>query len=1221
MNVADATAEYDFLGNQLVSTSCLGAAKKYFNFTYFNSIQSACYNTLLYCNDNMVISSPTATGKTTLFELAIIKNMDQQKSNKTIYISPLKALCYEVYQNWKQKFNGLNVMLLTSDKDKITQTDVQQSDIFITTPEKLDSLTRHETSYSAFKLSDMKLGLVCIDEIHILGDRRGAILEILVTRMKMRRVQPRFIAVSATIPNIQDVGLWLNCSSSNILHFGKEHRPVKLTHVVHSAQMRDEDNIFQFNNFLRYRVPNIVEKYSNGSPTLIFCSVRKETTSLANFLMEKLSRNGLDRPTLNRIASDINDVSLADLVRSGIAFHHGGLNYQTRSVIEDAFRQGKIKVLCATSTLAVGINMPAHLVIIKGTWKYDSHSGQYVPLSYLEIEQMCGRAGRPQYDQSATAVIMTSDRLAPQYERMSLGRQPIESHLLDQSISTFINAEIDNNYIKHVQDALDWISSSYLYVRMQTNPYSLHTINKPEKKVDLIEVVHEALSKLEKIDAIVIDDGTILPTKLSNIISRHKLDVEYVSVAIQKFEKEIVQTTLNVPAAMKSKVSLDAVYSALQLYTESQEFELRFNLRRRQKSILNKLNGGRNKRKKDRNESTIRHPYPGPVTTTSTKIAVLLQAMFDEKLRYVDHDLKQQAIALQRLLSGYYIGLCKTVIYMFQKRRDFTNMNHILALIRATQSINGRIWFDEHAVLLQFDGIGSQKARTLSQSGISTIQQLRDHVTRSLIQKISGFGPSIVNKLGVQLSSVPQLTVDVSASSSCDIIIKVTKERHVPPQLHRSNIQKYTYNGCVVASIGAHVITLQHILLTPRGQSFTVSVPLAAAVKHATMDDKWDSDTVVVDIGVYILEVLGIDVHIQHIQTIEGVEHVSRSTIPRPVLIESDSDFELSPTIPNLKINASGLTFSTDSEDETSVHVEPPKQIHEEKNVKNVPSKKKKVKQYKLTDLPIVKKGSRDYPIHRGPGETSPFEKRKAKKIKKKVREKLVDLSKYKFQQQPTVQDQTPMENVSTIPITVTHSAHTSHQRTDVLLPQRTVQPTSLWHFGSQYEQQPSQHAPMYQQDFVYDAPQQHFQFNHMFHNNATYNHSNYQQHNPHSQPHIQPQPQMRFTFPAATTPVRSKVSFPSQVLQVAHPANYQMQMPQHHHHQLAPIPVQYMPINHHQFDHQQNHHQSFNCTTDMSLVDDKRARSLLSINQAQISQKSMPTHHQQYQNSAIMTL
>jgi ATP-dependent DNA helicase HFM1/MER3 len=214
-----------------------------FPFPLFNAVQSKCFNTVFNTDDNLVVSAPTGSGKTAVMELAIARLITSTKNTdfKIVYMAPIKALCAERQQDWQKKFNihGLTCAELTGDTDFDQLRKVQQAQIIITTPEKWDSVTRKWRDNS--KLVQM-IKLFLVDEVHILKDSRGATLEAVVSRMKSVGTPIRFIALSATVPNSEDIAAWLGRDSTTPQEpskrevFDESFRPVKLEKHVYGFQ-------------------------------------------------------------------------------------------------------------------------------------------------------------------------------------------------------------------------------------------------------------------------------------------------------------------------------------------------------------------------------------------------------------------------------------------------------------------------------------------------------------------------------------------------------------------------------------------------------------------------------------------------------------------------------------------------------------------------------------------------------------------------------------------------------------------------------------------------------------------------------------------------------------------------------------------------------------------------------------------------------------------------
>ena len=240
-------------GIQLISLDQLpDRFRSVFPFRLFNAVQSKCFEAVYKTNDNLVLSAPTGSGKTAVLEMAVCRlvasfNTDQYK---VVYMAPTKSLCSERCRDWQAKFTSMDLQCaeLTGDTDQAQLRNVQNANIIITTPEKWDSMTRKWKDHS--KLVQL-VKLFLIDEVHILRDTRGATLEAVVSRMKSVGSNVRFIALSATVPNSDDIAAWIG-KDSVAQHlpavrerFGEEFRPVKLQKFVYGFACNGNDFLFE----------------------------------------------------------------------------------------------------------------------------------------------------------------------------------------------------------------------------------------------------------------------------------------------------------------------------------------------------------------------------------------------------------------------------------------------------------------------------------------------------------------------------------------------------------------------------------------------------------------------------------------------------------------------------------------------------------------------------------------------------------------------------------------------------------------------------------------------------------------------------------------------------------------------------------------------------------------------------------------------------------------
>ena len=239
-----------------------------------------------------------------------------------------------------------------------------------------------------------------------------------------------------------------------------------------------------------------------------------------------LRSDAASREVLQTESEAVTDRELKDLLPYGFGIHHAGMSRTDRTSVEDLFAEGYLQVLVCTATLAWGVNLPAHTVVIKGTQVYSPEKGSWVELSPQDVLQMLGRAGRPQYDTFGEGIIITT-RDEMQYYLSLLNQQlPIESQFISK-LSDNLNAEVVLGNVRTRDEAVDWLGYTYLYVRMTRSP-GLYSVGAEyeddsileQKRVDL---VHSAAMALEKANLIKYDkkSGKLQPTELGRIASHY----------------------------------------------------------------------------------------------------------------------------------------------------------------------------------------------------------------------------------------------------------------------------------------------------------------------------------------------------------------------------------------------------------------------------------------------------------------------------------------------------------------------------------------------------------------------------------------------------------------------------------------------------------------------------------------------------------------------------
>jgi len=376
---------------------------------------------------SMVVSSPTASGKTLIAEMAILKNILERRK-KAIYIVPLRALAYEKYEDFSNYEKlGVKVAMSVGDYDSADGW-LGKYDLIIVTSEKMDSLLRHNPTW----IRDV--GLVVVDEIHLMNDEsRGPTLEVVLTRLR-EETDSQILGLSATISNSREIAEWLGAELVE-----SDYRPVKLYEGVcdgREVHFLEKENLL-LNGSERSELLLAELTIKEGKQALVFASSRRNAESIAErigiFTSHFISEGdlkGLEEISRKVLESTSHPTKqcrkLAECIKMGSAFHHAGLTNTQRSLVEKAFRKNIIKVIAATPTLAAGVNLPAYRVLIRDAMRYYPGYGMhYIPV--LEYQQMAGRAGRPKYDKEGEAILIAnSPRQAEELARRFIERDSEE---------------------------------------------------------------------------------------------------------------------------------------------------------------------------------------------------------------------------------------------------------------------------------------------------------------------------------------------------------------------------------------------------------------------------------------------------------------------------------------------------------------------------------------------------------------------------------------------------------------------------------------------------------------------------------------------------------------------------------------------------------------------------------------------------------------------------
>jgi len=417
---------------------------------------------------NVVAAVPTASGKTFVAELALLT-----ADGPGLYVCPLRALAREKYEAFSA-LPGVDAAISTGDFDATGEA-LAGNDVVVATSEKVDSAIRNGAAWVD------ELACVAVDEVHLLGaERRGPTLEVTLATLRRRNPELQVVALSATVDNPEAIAEWLDATLVE-----SDWRPVDLrTGIAVGGEVTFDDGMTASAAVERdadtetddppddteVTAALVADAVDQGGQCLAFVRSRTEAVALAERLADEglAERLGTESAAAAAAgeAAEVDGTAtgrqLVDCLRSGVAFHHAGLRAGHRAVVEAAFRDRELACICATPTLAAGVNVPARRVVVRDQKRYAGSGMEWLPT--LEVHQMCGRAGRPGLDPYGEAVLVgDADTEAELVERYVEGEpEAVESTLADPaSLRTHVLSAVATGFAGTEAEILDVFEGTF----------------------------------------------------------------------------------------------------------------------------------------------------------------------------------------------------------------------------------------------------------------------------------------------------------------------------------------------------------------------------------------------------------------------------------------------------------------------------------------------------------------------------------------------------------------------------------------------------------------------------------------------------------------------------------------------------------------------------------------------------------------------------------------
>lgn len=479
---------------------------------------------------NVVVSAPTASGKTLLAELSALECI-VNRGKKVIYVCPLKAIASEHYSSFRKKYSkafSVRAAISTGDLDSSSR-HLAGYDIVFATYEKADSLLRHKAEWLS------SVGLLVVDEVHCLGSDRGPTLEVMIAGLRMINKGMRVLALSATIPNAGEIAKWLDAElvestyrpielQEKIFFDGSLHDGLGLAQPVSGKESTPLETI-------------VADTLGKKKQAIVFAATRKRSQEYA-LKLASLTEATLDEHSKKKLEAEADEALnalenpteqcrlLSGLIKRGAAFHHAGLMQSQREVVEDAFKKNLVRIVCSTPTLSSGVNTPAFRVIIPSVYRYTSLGSRKIPIS--EYKQLCGRAGRPGYDSCGESVLFAKSETEVEelYDYYVNGSpEEVVSMLSHEPVlRVHILAAIANNFVFDLASLEDFIGRTFYYSQNQGG--------------EILRKINPVLKSLNEMGFVEGDESRFYATSLGKRVSELYLDPLSANRIVESLKKD-----------------------------------------------------------------------------------------------------------------------------------------------------------------------------------------------------------------------------------------------------------------------------------------------------------------------------------------------------------------------------------------------------------------------------------------------------------------------------------------------------------------------------------------------------------------------------------------------------------------------------------------------------------------------------------------------------------
>lgn len=514
--------------------------------THFNSVQTQAFTELYDTDNNVLVCAPPGSGKTLCAEVAMLRlfKLGEADDAKVVYVHTKAEVVSQKYRQWSARFGaqGLGKVVVELTGDTMLDTKLLDSaDVALATAEVWDMMSRRWKQRKAVQ----KVALFIADDLHLIGSTGGSTLEMVVSRMRLfpfeLEKKLRIVGLAACMANAKDVGDWIGATSHGLFSFRPDVagvRPVPLE--IHLQGFEIAHFASRMLAMAKPAYNAVAAHCRGGKPAIIVVPSRKQAQLSSIDMITYAAAAGKplqflgeeDESKVEEMVGSVREAALKDTLCKGVGYVYPGMLEADRKKVWDLYERGVVQVVAVPHTITWEVTHKAHLVVVMGTEYYEGREHRYVDYAITDMLQMLGLASRQGKDKKGVAVVMCNSTKKKYLKKLLDEPLPVESHL-NHFLHDHLNAEVVNKTVETEHEALQILTWTFLYRRLQQNPnyYNLRRVGNRELSEylsDLVESVVEDLSKAKMLE--VEEEVKVSPLNLGMIAAYHY--VQYTSIEL-----------------------------------------------------------------------------------------------------------------------------------------------------------------------------------------------------------------------------------------------------------------------------------------------------------------------------------------------------------------------------------------------------------------------------------------------------------------------------------------------------------------------------------------------------------------------------------------------------------------------------------------------------------------------------------------------------------------